>query len=772
MTELRRRLPALPGAPEEGWISLFLVAVMAVVMAAAIDDAGWVIANGKLTDFLVWAALGGVAAGFIGSKVGWNRWLAHGIGAIFAALVVPILVGEVLKPLWPVGAQFREMADQSLQAWTDLIVNHAPVTRAIGHHLLVFGLLCWGTGMFAASAVFRHHRPLSAVVVIGAILIANMAATQNGQLHFLLLFSLAALFLLIRLHALDEQATWARRRIGDPSTVGSIYLRGGTVFVIAAIFGSLVLTIGARSAPLAGAWDDLKPWLLDVSASIERFLPTLQNSRGIGSPQFGPSATIRGFWTTDGGLAATIQRTPGDNTPYYWRAVAYDTFNNYGWQWKGDDTTTATIAAGNEVLAKTVEAVAKPGTKDISFTVTPDEYRGSYALSPLVPLAINRDSTLAAGGKDGFFQAVELAGHEPYQITARVPLVGDADGGLTQSLLRAAGGSYPSGIVSRYTKLPADALGKEGKKVLDGVLERMRATGIADDPYDLSVALVNELHSSRFKYVANVQDVNCGSMSVAECFATFKKGYCEHYATLMTVLLRSHGIPARFVEGFLPGSLDQRTGVEQVYNSNAHAWVEVYFPGHGWYMFDPTGNNLDQTVPLPSGKPVATASPSHLASQILNNDREDPEGPSRRPGAAVAGTSGGGVGPGGFILISLVLLAAVVVLAFVVWRRGPRGPVTPEGAWTSIGRLAARFGFGPRPTQTAYEYATALGDVLPGIRPELETVATAKVEVAYGGRILGEDRLRAIRDSYARLRVGLLRLMFRRRDRRRRKLKG
>jgi hypothetical protein len=119
-----------------------------------------------------------------------------------------------------------------------------------------------------------------------------------------------------------------------------------------------------------------------------------------------------------------------------------------------------------------------------------------------------------------------------------------------------------------------------------------------------------------------------------------------------------------------------------------------------------------------------------------------------------------------------VLLTALAIAAFLAWRRGPRGLLTPELAWTGIGKIAGRFGFGPRPTQTAYEYATALGEVLPGIRPELETVATAKVEVAYGGRVLADDRLQAIRDSYAKLRVALLRLLFRRSERRRHKLKG
>jgi hypothetical protein len=56
--------------------------------------------------------------------------------------------------------------------------------------------------------------------------------------------------------------------------------------------------------------------------------------------------------------------------------------------------------------------------------------------------------------------------------------------------------------------------------------------------------------------------------------------------------------------------------------------------------------------------------------------------------------------------------------------------------------------------------------VLPNIRPELHTVAAAKVEVAYGRRTLGDDRIAALRESYRKLRVALLRLFFRRLRRR------
>ena len=62
-----------------------------------------------------------------------------------------------------------------------------------------------------------------------------------------------------------------------------------------------------------------------------------------------------------------------------------------------------------------------------------------------------------------------------------------------------------------------------------------------------------------------------------------------------------------------------------------------------------------------------------------------------------------------------------------------------------------------------------LAEVLPNARPDLQTVARAKVEVAYGRREIPADRLRAIRDAQRRLRVALLGLVFRRRDRPRRR---
>jgi len=65
-----------------------------------------------------------------------------------------------------------------------------------------------------------------------------------------------------------------------------------------------------------------------------------------------------------------------------------------------------------------------------------------------------------------------------------------------------------------------------------------------------------------------------------------RAGYCQHFAGAMAVMLRLLGIPARVAVGFTSGTYTE--GIWEVTDHNAHAWVEVWFPGHGWVSFDPT----------------------------------------------------------------------------------------------------------------------------------------------------------------------------------------
>jgi transglutaminase-like putative cysteine protease len=69
---------------------------------------------------------------------------------------------------------------------------------------------------------------------------------------------------------------------------------------------------------------------------------------------------------------------------------------------------------------------------------------------------------------------------------------------------------------------------------------------------------------------------------------TRKKGHCEYFASAMTVMLRTAGIPARLATGFQSGVYNPITDLWLVRASDAHAWVEAWIPGHGWTTFDPT----------------------------------------------------------------------------------------------------------------------------------------------------------------------------------------
>ena len=64
------------------------------------------------------------------------------------------------------------------------------------------------------------------------------------------------------------------------------------------------------------------------------------------------------------------------------------------------------------------------------------------------------------------------------------------------------------------------------------------------------------LRSPRFTYSTDVSNLDCSSMSLAECLATYREGYCLHFATTMAAILRDLGVPTRLVQGFLPGDGD------------------------------------------------------------------------------------------------------------------------------------------------------------------------------------------------------------------------
>lgn len=756
-------------SPAEGWTTLGAVALLAMCFGWSLDDAGWIPTAEGTTGYLPWVALFATVVGLVLVKLGIGRIRTDVLGSFIGGVFLPFIAGSVLlanrtPSLSPedILARYQAAADVASKVYSDLVVNGQPFTTQFGHYHMIFAGLVWAAGLLAASAAIGRRRPLDAVVVCGLLLLTNEAITAHEQLPILVVFSLAAMTLLIRTHVFEEQLTWARRRIGDPGTVSALYLRGGAGFIGVAVLGALLLTGTASSAPLQGLWNDMPQRLADFTRFIERIGPGGGNARQGGFVGFGPQSVTTGLWAPDVGKVAFTAQVPSNDTRMYkWRAGTYAVYTLYGWQWG------TTHDINRDPQAGLLTGTGDDPTLDISRTelrikITPEAFVDASAISPQTINWVDRAATVLGVGEQNRFATVQLTGSGPYTVDALVPNLGDQANGLTENRLRAAGRNYPTDVSSTYLQLPTGAIGPAAQGVLDTVEGELGGRDKAEaKPYDLARALEAYLRdSSNFTYATDVQSqvrANCAGLSTAECFARIRTGYCEYYATEMAILLRKAGVPARVAYGFLPGSRDS-DGLETVSAVEQHQWVEAYFPRNGWFEFDPTGGGQGEIQPLESGLPV-TPPPVGAISSSEIGDRETDAIGAHQSGAAGAG---GGVdrtsGSGPFAIVAVILFAIIVVVGLTARRRAPRKPMNPDQAWGGLGRLASRFGFGPRPQQTVYEYAGALGEVLPAVRVEVTTVARAKVEVAYGRRQLGDDRLRSVGDAYRRLRLAVLRV--------------
>jgi transglutaminase-like putative cysteine protease len=144
--------------------------------------------------------------------------------------------------------------------------------------------------------------------------------------------------------------------------------------------------------------------------------------------------------------------------------------------------------------------------------------------------------------------------------------------------LRAAPSEYPEDIKRVYLQLPA----------LDRRIAPLaqQITARSTTPYDKASAMELYLRS-RFGYTLNLIGKS-GDDPLAHFLFETHAGHCEYFASAMTVMLRTLGIPAREVNGFLPGEYNDLGGDYVVRASDAHSWVEAYFPENGWVTFDPT----------------------------------------------------------------------------------------------------------------------------------------------------------------------------------------
>ncbi|MEX2548515.1 MAG: transglutaminaseTgpA domain-containing protein [Chloroflexota bacterium] len=760
-------LADVPLTPREGWTSILSLSVMLMTLGIAIDDARWAgligTSSSSQTGFMPILGILSVLVGAALAKSRLGRYAGHAVGAVIGAIFLLNAVSASVSIAPSLESRLHDL-NVSVSTWAEEVIGIGTRSYETSIFLIVLGALVWGAGQFAAYAVFRRHRPLPAILLTGFMLLVNVGITMRDEYLHMIVFVSAALVLLIRLNLLDQSREWRARGMRDVTGISQAFMRNGAAFVAVAIIAATTLAANASSAPLSRAWHNLDDDLLEVGYAINRWLGGISGSARGPNILFTPSQTIRGVWESSSELVFTA--TVSGDIGHGWRGATYDSFDGNTWQQL--DRQSVVVDIGGNLLATTAEALPEADARDVVVaTITPKDYGGDVIVAPEAPHSVNQQVEVQVNGPGGPFAAAKLVfgiqPDVPYTVRSLVRQTRGKDA-LTGNELAVAGTDYPD-WVERYLAIRPGSVGEHVSDTARQLLASLPTD--QRDPYHAAVAVQDFLYSSGgFQYNTNVLGLCEDKSQMVDCFLEFKQGYCEFFASAMVMLLREMGIPARYVLGYLPGR-EEPDGSWTVDRSAAHAWVDVYFPGHGWVEFDPTpgnGENGQQLTDFPDGPdqgPPPTIRPLGPGRGELEcADRIDCESPGPQTGVAPPPPPSSPTGWGS-LLVVLGIIAALALLA--VWAALRRVPTTePELAYRGVTRLATRLGYGPRPSQTAYEFAAGLGELVPVASGDLKLIATAKVEATYGRRMPADAMRRTLGMAYRRVRLGLLRLVMRR----------
>jgi protein-glutamine gamma-glutamyltransferase len=300
--------------------------------------------------------------------------------------------------------------------------------------------------------------------------------------------------------------------------------------------------------------------------------------------------------------AAVVMRVetgaPIDYPALRWRGNALAKFD--GRRWSSGERGTETLQANSEGWIPLQER-PKPGELRgaiLQFTVLQEPMATDALFVPGAVLALKGNFTGEAGGtsrrRNYIYRDTSGSLMNPFHNYVAIRYTGVSQlPTLERTRLEAAGDEYPQGISETYLQIPQ----------LDPRIPQLAesATAASKSRYGKALALENFL-KTKYSYSLDLTG-SPGKDPLAHFLFETRAGHCEYFASAMTVMLRTLGIPSREVNGFLPGEYNDLGGDYIVRASDAHSWVEAYFPGSGWIVFDPT----------PSAPPVSAGLFTRLA---------------------------------------------------------------------------------------------------------------------------------------------------------------
>ncbi|MEE8201927.1 MAG: DUF3488 and transglutaminase-like domain-containing protein [Candidatus Acidoferrales bacterium] len=263
-----------------------------------------------------------------------------------------------------------------------------------------------------------------------------------------------------------------------------------------------------------------------------------------------------------------------------WRGIALARFDGHRWYTQSNLAQVITRSPGGD-FDLPLRPLGSAASRRVRYSVLLEPISTDVMFAAAVPLELRgRFRAIAMDQGGSLLHLRQSYGMVSYEVLSDV-------GEPSPNLLRTLPTEYPSWVRETYLALPPmDPRVKELAEQL---------TVNYDNPYDKAAALERYLRTE-FGYTLELPSAPEDD-PVASFLFERRRGHCEYFASAMAVFLRSEGIPVRLVNGFLTGEYNEVGEHYIVRASDAHTWVEVYFPGVGWIEFDPTprGSATDHT---------------------------------------------------------------------------------------------------------------------------------------------------------------------------------
>jgi len=754
--------------PREGWLAAGLLMVMLLSLSWSIQRAEWL----EQAEFLVPVAFYAVLLGVILGLTSVSVVAVLPISAVVGGAIVLWAVGGEYYPELSQGGRFLNLRGEAID-WTRILMD-AGYAPQLTPYAILLGLLLWATAFIAAYTMYRHHRVLDAILLVGAALIANMSSTLADLFGYLVLFMLAALLLWLRAALIGREEGWQRRRVNENSEVPAAIMRTGLAFIATSIVMAWMLTSVAVAAPLTAVWNNLDTVWSDVRGQLDIIFGGLDNSASrFQGTNFGSDFSISDQWSARDDPVLTVAGGQG----LYLRAVTYDIYNGRGWE----QTPGREREVGAEQPVFPPDYSPEEPTVREAFTVKRVEIQiqrasGRILFTTGFPMLLSAPVRVEESADQPFLGAVSATTSIPpgssYFLTAALS-------NATETQLSEAGTDYPQEIVDHY--LGVEGVSDATKQLAEEIAAQARG---GNDNYSRARAVADYFFANdEFSYSTTAQLPNDPNRDLVDFFLFDpeggKVGFCQQYASAMVILARSIGIPARVAVGYAPGDRlntirNPQTGrptvVTQVRERNAHAWAELYFPGYGWQIFEATKSlrpisRLRGDPPPSGGTPGPTASTPPLFDRLDGNDalgssQPLPEGvvPGQDPPEDDARN--------GNILVVAGIVSLLLLIAAWRWRaarRALRFLAPGDRQWRRLALAADRAGVSQRPSETIYEYAGWLEEQIPTRQPDIRTIADGKVWQSYSGHGISAAAIAAMESAWKRLELPLLWLAVRKR---------